>query len=215
MLSGRKWIVATGLLLACALGNARADLKADDDYVVIAQQATEAAAKVEATEFFWYGCPHCNDLEPVLNQWLKKLPKDVAFRRIPAIFLDARWAPGARLYYALESLGEETRLRSELFEAIHVGRMNHTSESEVTEWLVNKGVDRAKFAAAYHSPSVQSRVNRAQELTQAYGVKGVPTVVVGGKYLTSNSMAGGHEALPAVVDELIAKVRAEQASNRK
>lgn len=215
MLNRRGFIAIAGWLLAWAAGSARGELQAGDNYALIAPQPTEAAGKVEVTEFFWYGCPHCNDLEPVLNQWLKTLPKDVAFRRVPAIFLDGRWAPAARLYYTLDALGEETRLRAALFDAIHVGRMNHASESEVAEWAAKNGVERAKFAAAYHSAAVQGRINRAQELTQAHGIKGVPAVVVGGKYLTSNTMAGSHEALPAVIDELIGKARAEQASKSK
>ncbi|MFA7267828.1 MAG: thiol:disulfide interchange protein DsbA/DsbL [Sterolibacterium sp.] len=210
MLKRGRLFVLAGMLLAWAAGGALAELKNGRDFASIAPQPTETAARVEVTEFFWYGCPHCYELEPVINDWVKTLPKDVAFHRIPAIFLDARWAPGARLYYALDALGEESRLRSELFEAIHVGRMNYTNESEVAEWLAKKGVDRGKFAAAYNSVAVQSKINRAQELTQAHAVKSVPAVVVGGKYLTSNTMAGSNEALPAIINELIGKVRAEQ-----
>jgi thiol:disulfide interchange protein DsbA len=204
-------IVATLLSL---LGSARAELKEGEEYKLIAPQPTEAVGKIEVTEFFWYGCPHCHELEPVLNQWLKTLPKDVAFRRVPAIFLDARWAPAARLYYTLDALGEENRLRSALFDAIHVGRLNHTSEAEVGEWLAKQGVERSKFAAAYNSAAVQAKINRAQELTQAHAIRGVPAVVVGGKYFTSNNMADSNEALPAIIDELIRKVRVEQGQKK-
>jgi thiol:disulfide interchange protein DsbA len=205
------FIVATLLSL---LGSARAELKEGEEYKLIAPQPTEAVGKIEVTEFFWYGCPHCHELEPVLNQWLKTLPKDVAFRRVPAIFLDARWAPAARLYYTLDALGEENRLRSALFDAIHVGRLNHTSEAEVGEWLAKQGVERSKFAAAYNSAAVQAKINRAQELTQAHAIRGVPAVVVGGKYFTSNNMADSNEALPAIIDELIRKVRVEQGQKK-
>lgn len=202
------------VLLSCLAGAARAELKEGEEYKLIAPQPTEAVGKIEVTEFFWYGCPHCHELEPVLNQWLKTLPKDIAFRRVPAIFLDARWAPAARLYYTLDALGEENRLRSALFDAIHVGRLNHTSEAEVGEWLAKQGVERSKFAAAYNSAAVQAKINRAQELTQAHAIRGVPAVVVGGKYFTSNNMADSNEALPAIIDELIRKVRVEQGQKK-
>lgn len=203
-------LVIASLVLALSARSAVAELTADRDFTFITPQPTEAVGKIEVTEFFWYGCPHCYELEPVLNKWVKSLPKDVAFRRIPAIFLDARWTPGARLYYALEALGEEGRLRGELFEAIHVGRMNYTNEAEVGEWLAKKGVERGRFVAAYNSAAVQSKINRAQELTQAHAVKGVPAVVVGGRYFTSNNMADSNEALPGIIDELIRKARADQ-----
>jgi len=207
---GRILLLATALLLPCLTSGVRAALKEGEEFKLIAPQPTEAVGKIEVTEFFWYGCPHCHELEPVLNRWVTTLPKDVAFRRVPAIFLDARWAPAARLYYTLEALGEENRLRSALFDAIHVQRLNHTSEAEVGEWLAKQGVERGKFAAAYHSAAVQAKINRAQELTQAHAVRGVPAIVVGGKYFTSSGMVDSNAALPAILDELIAKVRAEQ-----
>ncbi|MCX7171330.1 MAG: thiol:disulfide interchange protein DsbA/DsbL [Proteobacteria bacterium] len=209
MIRGRIFPLVASVLLAWLAGSAWAELKEGQDFTLIAPQPTEAVGKIEVTEFFWYGCPHCYELEPVLNQWVKSLPGDVAFRRIPAIFLDARWTPGARLYYTLEALGEESRLRSELFAAIHVGRMNYTNEAEVGEWLAKKGVERGRFAAAYNSATVQGKINRAQELTQAHAIKGVPAVVVGGKYFTSNNMADSNEALPGIIDELIRKARAD------
>ena len=202
MLTRRVISCIAAILLTWVAASAWAELKEGEDFKLIAPQPTEAVGKVEVTEFFWYGCPHCYELEPVLNQWVRTLPKDVAFRRIPAIFLDARWAPAARLYYALDALGEESRLRSDLFEAIHVGRMNYTNEAEVGEWLAKKGVERGKFSAAYNSAAVQSKINRAQELTQAHAIKGVPAVVVGGKYFTSNNMADSNEGLPVILDEL-------------
>ncbi|MFA7281059.1 MAG: thiol:disulfide interchange protein DsbA/DsbL [Sterolibacterium sp.] len=214
MRPGRIALVLATLLLSWLAGAARAELKEGEEFKLIAPQPTEAVGKIEVTEFFWYGCPHCHELEPVLNQWLKTLPKDVAFRRVPAIFLDARWVPAARLYYTLDALGEENRLRTALFDAIHVGRLNHTSEVEVGEWLAKQGVERGKFATAYNSAAVQAKINRAQELTQAHAIRGVPAVVVGGKYFTSNNMADSNEALPAIIDELIRKVRAEQGQKK-
>ncbi len=198
------------LLLALVATSAFAELKEGDNYETLAQaQATAAAGKVEVAEFFWYGCPHCYALEPVLNKWMQTLPKDVVLRRVPADF--GRWVQGVRLFYALETIGEEARVRGELFDAIHKERLGYTKEPDVTEWLAKKGIDREKFTTAYNSAAVQTKVQGAQQLTLAYGVDGVPTVVVGGKYRTSSAMVGGHDALPAIIDQLIVKVRAEQA----
>jgi len=201
------------LALVVAASNAFGELKEGSNYEVLAQtQPTEAIGRIEVTDFFWYGCPHCYALEPVLNKWLKTLPQDVVFRRVHADF--GRWTQGARLFYALEAIGEESRVRSEFFDAIHVERLSYTKESDVADWLSKKGVDRQQFTAAYNSSAVQSEVQRAKQLTQSHGVDGVPTVVVGGKYRTSPGTVGGHEAMLAVVDQLIVKVRDEQARKK-
>jgi protein dithiol oxidoreductase (disulfide-forming) len=207
----RNLFLFVALLLALASGGAAAELKEGRDYAAISPpQPTLARGKVEVIEFFWYGCPHCYDFEPVLNKWLKTKPQDVVFRRIPALFPSGRWAPAVKLFYALEAIGEEDRVHGALFDAIHVERMDYTSEAKVTDWLAQKGVDRRKFAEAYNSQAVQDKLKRAQEMTQAYGITGVPTVVIAGKYQTSNTLAGSHEVLPEIMDQLIVKVRAEQ-----
>jgi len=213
MLKTGKLFVILGMALAFVAGSALAEIKEGKEYALLPQvQPTDSKGKIEVTEFFWYGCPHCHDFEPVLTKWVKTLPKDVVFRRVPADF--GRWTPGVKLFYALESIGEEDRLHNELFDAIHNDRLNFNSEPEITDWLAKKGVDRKKFADAYNSFTVQSKVSRVRQLSSAYALTGVPTVIIGGKYTTSNVMAGSFEALPAIMDELIAKVRAEQGKKK-
>ena len=62
--------------------------EAGTDYVLVDPRApVEApAGKIEVVEFFWYNCPHCNAFEPQLEAWIKNLPKDFAFRRVPVAF---------------------------------------------------------------------------------------------------------------------------------
>ena len=209
--SAAKLVAAACLALSLAAGNALViDLKEGKEYAVLPQtQPTDAKGKIEVTEFFWYGCPHCYEFEPTLNAWLKTLPKDVAFRRVPADF--GRWTGGAKLFYALEALGEEDRVHKDLFDAVHRDRLDFNNQAAVGEWLAKKGIDRKKFDEAYNSFSVQSNVSRAQHLTRTHALTGVPAVIVGGKYVTNNVMAGGFEQLPAVMNELIARLRPSAA----
>ena len=210
----KKWLGLIGLALALVAGSAAAQLKAGRDYKPLANpQAVESGEKIEVLEFFWYGCSHCYDLEPFLKKWTAKLPKDVEFRRIPAIPTE-RWAPNARTFYTLESLGLLEKLHGEVFDAIHIDRVNFNDERLQLDWMAKKGVDRAKFAEAWKSFSVQSKTKRAVQQTQANDISGVPTLVVDGKYQTSVSMAGSHEALLKVLDELIVKARAERPKKK-
>jgi thiol:disulfide interchange protein DsbA len=179
------------------------------DYVELGQtQKTEVAkGQVEVLEFFWYGCPHCFHLEPELNAWIKKLPKDVVVKRVPGI-LRQEWIPMARAYYALEALGLQDKLHGDLFNAIHVQGNDLNPPERFFDWAVTKGVDRKKLADAYNGFAVNTKVMRAQQLTNAYKLNGVPALAVNGKYVTSAYMTNNSTAaMFKVLDELIAQER--------
>lgn len=170
-------------------------------------QSTDAADKIEVLEFFWFGCPHCYHFEPALEPWVKKLPKDIQFRRIPAMFND-EYAQGARAYYALEAIGEEQRLHKALFDAVHTGsRLRVANEAALTEWLAKQGVDTKKFAAAYRSFGVEGKLKRATQLTQAYKIEGVPTIAVNGKYVVITDNIKSFDQMLKVSDFLIEQAR--------
>jgi thiol:disulfide interchange protein DsbA len=170
-------------------------------------QPTEPAGKVEVIEFFWYGCPHCGDFEPLLKSWTKKLPADVAFRKVPAIFRDS-WAPGARIYYTLEAMGLLDKLSDAVFHAMLKEKVNLNDEKVLFDWVAKKGVDRQKFADMYKSFAVDGKVRKAAEMTQEYGFGGVPVVIVGGKYMPASNLGTFGDML-RVVDGLIEMNRAE------
>ena len=131
-----RTLLATFLTLSClSLGfsAAAAELKQGKDYLLINPPLTADDARIEVTEFFWYGCPHCFDFEPALAGWLKKLPGDVSFRRVPAIFPNNQWTPGAGLYYALEAMDLLEALHDEVFKAIHVERKRLDNEKVLHE----------------------------------------------------------------------------------
>ena len=206
------------LLLSCLLAVtggtfAAAPILNKDYRLVSPSQPPETGNKIEVIEFFYYGCTHCYDLEPYLKKWMSSAPKDVAFRRIPAVFRD-NWVPLTKTFYTLEALGEINQLQSAVFEAIHVKQINLNNEQTLLDWMEQHGVDRKKFADAYNSFSINNRADFAKKLTRAYGVEGTPTLVVDGKYLTGPGMTGSHESALQVVNELINKARQERSSKR-
>ncbi len=168
-------------------------------------QPTEAQGKVEVIEFFWYGCPHCYALEPVLNPWVKKLPKEASFRRVPAIF-NEQWGVAARVFYTLEAIDEDARMHSPLFDAIHKENLRITDESAMTAWLAKKGVDVEKYKAAYRSFGVETKLKRALQMTQAYRIDGVPALAIQGRYVLSASMINDRQELLNATDQVIRSV---------
>lgn len=170
-------------------------------------QPTEADGKVEVIEFFWYGCSHCGKLEPLIKPWVKQLPADVTFKKVPAI-LNESWAPGARLYYTLEAMNLLDTLGDAVFDAMLNQRINLNSENILLDWVAKKGVDRKAFADTYKSFTVEAKVRKAAEMTQEYGFSGVPALVVGGKYSPGPEL-GSYGQMLQVTDYLIARNRAE------
>lgn len=213
MITRRNLLGAAALvLLAGSSGLARAALQAGRDFRQLSRPLeSDAGAKIDVTEFFWYGCSHCHDLEPILDKWSKKMPGDVAVRRVPAVFHE-RWAPGAKLFYTLESLGQLPRLHREVFNAIHVQRLSLNEEKVLFDWIEKNGIDRKKFQETYGSFAVQTKVGRAQQLTRASGIEGVPAIIVDGRY----QAIGGrnYDEMMGIVDELIEKARGERAARK-
>jgi thiol:disulfide interchange protein DsbA len=210
----RTRLVASLLIAFSLIGTPLAARAVDEgvDYLTLSTpRPTDAQGKIELLEFFWYGCPHCYRLEPELNLWTKKLPKDVVLRRIPAT-LNADWEPLTRAYYALEALGLTDKLHAKLFEAIHVDGMNLNKPEKFFDWVAKQGVDKAKIAQAYNSFSVNSKVMRSRQVVQDYKLTGVPAFAVNGKYVTSAYMTGSNPALFEALDHLIKK---EQAGGKR
>ena len=183
------------LLLISSLAFAEPQLGTEFNQTVQAIP-TDNPSKIEVVELFWYGCPHCNELDPQLNAWVKKLPKDVVFKRVPAI-PRPDWMPMARVFYVMESLNLSEKLHSKLFEAIHKQKaFRPDDEKAATEWLVKEsGVDRKKIEAEFASFSLNTKMNNAGRIFQASGATGVPTLLIDGRYITSVTMAGGPQEM--------------------
>jgi len=194
-------------LLAFTVGSA-ADLVEGRDYTRL-KAAPAGDKKIEVIEFFSYGCPHCNDLEPYLQTWVKSVPPDVQFRRVPVMFQD-RWRALAKVYFTLEALGEDLRLSPEVFKAVHGSGIPLYQDKAFFDWAASKGLDRAKVMDTYNSFGVESKMKRALAIAQEYNIQSVPTMLVDGKFLTSSDRIGGHAAAPAALDALILKARAER-----
>ena len=213
-----RWLRATAAFLwVLVAGAASAQTLGKDFQAITPPQPTESGSnKVEVIEFFSYACPHCRSLQPSLHAWLKRKPADVDFRRVPAVFQES-WTPFARLYYTVEAMGLVDKLHNDIFSAIHDQKTRLQDPKVVSDWVATKGVDKKKFMDTYNSFSVQSRTQRASDVTRRYGVPFTPALVVDGRYLTGPSMTATSNAIDydrffKVVDQLIAGSRKKQAA---
>ena len=162
------------------------------------------AGKVDVIEFFWYSCPHCNSFEPALEAWVKAASKDLSIRRVPVAF-NASFVPQQKLYYTLEGMGKLDEMHTKVFRTIHVDKLKLAKDDEILAWAAKQGLDAAKFKEIYGSFTVSNQVRRASQLQDAYGVEGVPSMGVAGKYYTDGTMAGNMQNVLLVVDSLTKK----------
>ena len=170
--------------------------------------------RIEVREIFWYGCPHCFTLDAPLNKWRKEgIPADAEFIRMPAIFRDS-WMVHARAYYAFESLDQTEKLHHALMNVMHVKKQRLVSKDQIADFVSTQGIDRKKFLDAYNSFSVDALSRQAKIMTGRYGITGVPSVVVDGRYLVTTTTAGGTEELFKVVNYLVQQA-AEARKNEK
>jgi thiol:disulfide interchange protein DsbA len=197
------------LFLALALAPALAVAQQFSWTDVKPPQQIEADGKIEVLEFFWYGCIHCYNLEPVIEKWEKKRPGDVVFRRVPVVF-DGRTQRDAPFYYAFEALGLVEKLHRPFFDAIHREGLRLDNTNAVNEWLQKNGVDPKKFNDTIKSFGVQSKLRRAQQMTVAYRIEGTPTMAVQGRYTIAAENARTPESMLKTVDHLVETVRKQK-----
>ena len=213
----RNLILSAALVSASLFGMsaqaADVPLEAGKTYVELSNAVPVAApGKIEVVELFWYGCPHCYSFEPVVNPWAEKLPADVNFVRIPAMF-GGPWDAHGQMFLTLEAMGVENKVHAAVFNAIQKEGKRLTDKNDMADFLATQGVDKDKFLATFDSFAIKGQIVKAKELAKKYEISGVPTMVVNGKYRFDLGTAGGPVQTLNVADQLIAKERAAESKN--
>ena len=166
------------------------------------RRPTKDPKQVEVLEFFAYSCSHCSAFEPELEAWVKKLPRQVLFRRIPAAFREDL-VLHQQLYLALEALGLVEQLHGKVFQAIHGDKHRLATPAGIAAFAEKHGGDGKRLLETMNSFGVAAKVKQATALVVGYKIEGTPSLGVDGKWLTSGSMAGSNTRSLAVADHLI------------
>jgi len=200
----KKWmfIMISSLLLASPVGAQQAFTEGVDYQRIVPEVKTSNPDKVVVTEIFWYGCPHCFRFEPFVEKWAESLPEGVIFEQLPSS-INSRWTEHARAFYAMQLMGVQQQLHRKIFDAIHLKRRKLNNLDQMAEFIAEQGFDEKLFRKYYSSFPVDSQVRRSNKVEQRYGHRGVPAVVVNGKYLTNGSMARNYGRLIEIINFLI------------
>lgn len=170
---------------------------------------TSNPGKIEVIEVFGYFCGHCYKLEPSVQAWMKSLPPDVAFRRVPATGSPAV-DQLAKVFYTLEAMGQLGRLHAKVFDAFHKDGEHFTTPDAAGAWASRQGLDRAQFLTHFKSLGVQTKVRMAGQVPKIINVTSVPVLVVDGRFITDATMAGSYDAVMPTIDQMVAKIRKKQ-----
>ncbi len=202
---------ATLSLLGAASAQAETlDIQAGKQYVELKNPVpVSKPGKIEVVELFWYGCGHCYQFESSINPWAEKLPEDVNFVRIPALF-GGMWNVHGQLFITLEAMKADHKVHAAVFDGIHKQGRKLATPEEMADYLANHGIDREAFLKTFNSFGVKSQLEKAKKLGMAYQINGVPVLIVNGKYRFDIGSSGGPQKALQVADYLIAKERSAQ-----
>ncbi len=203
-----RFIIGLAVLAfaGAALAQQPLQLRQKMEYDLISPQPVANRDRIEVIEFFWYGCPHCYNLQAPLEAWLKRKPADVELRRVPAVFRES-WIPHARIYYTLEALNEVGRLHQAVYRSIHVEKDSLMTAEATAAWASRNGIEPARWNTAYNSPEVDRKIQESRKHTVAYAIEGTPSLVVDGRYLTSSGKAESMPQVITILDGLIVMAR--------
>ena len=203
-----RFLLAAMLAAACSL--AQAQPTAGRDYQELnPPRPVSSGERIEVIEFFYYGCPVCYEAQPHIAKWLMKAGPGIVMLRVPAAFTESSQS-FARTFYTLGAMNQIARLHWPLYDNHHFDGRQLNEEKNVVAWVAANGVDGRRFSELWHSAEIQNRVDAAKKSLETYDVKGVPSFVVDGRYITSARMAGGVPQMMRVVDYLVDRAASER-----
>tara|TARA_Y100000389_G_scaffold112717_1_gene109775 strand:- start:331 stop:942 length:612 start_codon:yes stop_codon:yes gene_type:complete len=200
-MSNIKYLSITFLFLALTFSSAYAQ-----KYIQISTEKQQESSDIIIYEFFWYGCPHCFNLEPTMDRIEADLDDDVKIIKVPVALRDS-WLAHAKLYFALKQMNKIEDVHNLIFEQIHIENNRLSTEQQMIDFLGKNGIDTKDFSEKYNSFGTEARVKKASNLARKYQINSVPTIIVNGKYLTSGSYVSSYEELYSVVNLLVERER--------
>ena len=175
-------------------------------YVQISTEKQQESKDIIIYEFFWYGCPHCYNLEPTMDRIEADLEKDTKVVKLPVALRDS-WIPHAKLYYALKQMDKIDLVHNLIFEEIHLEDNRLNTEQQMIDFLGKHGIDTDKFMEKYNSFGTEARIKKASNLAKKYQINSVPTIIINGRFLTSGSYVSSYDELYSVVNLLVERER--------
>ena len=175
-------------------------------YVQISNSPQTEHDKIVIYEFFWYGCPHCFNIEPTIVKIESNLNQDTVLIKLP-LALKESWVNHAKAFFSMQQMNIDNNLHSKIFEEIHINGNRLDTKSTLVDFIDSEGFDGSSFSRNFDSFGTEIRIKKANKLARQYQITSVPTIIINGKYLTSGSFVSSYEELYDVVNFLVEKER--------
>lgn len=176
------------------------------DYEIIqGGQPYRVGNDIEVAEVFAYWCGACAQFDPLVTAWKARLPSDVRFVYVPAVFNEQDNYP--RAYYAAEATGIFDRVHAPLFRAIHLERSlrPNASVDDIAAFFGKHGISAQEAKSTMQSFAVNANLGRARQFAMRSGVQATPTLIVNGRYRV---VGRSHEEQLQIAERLVAHERA-------
>jgi len=193
-------LTAATLLLTFGVQAATRPLEAGSDYE---EMAAIGSDKPVIYEFFNYGCPHCYQFQPFVDQFKKANP-DIEFKYF-AIDIHPAWAIYSKAYYLADLLKVKDTMHAKIFHRVQVERKPIANEADLLDFFAANGVDRAKAEKALKSFALQAKMRQAKQMAKKFKVLGTPTFIVNERFKLNNSKLGSMEMIEKALLELSKK----------
>ena len=206
----KAWLTGIALVVACTAAYAQPTPVSGRDFQELSPpRPVVTGERIEVIEFFYYGCPVCYEAQPHIARWLMRSGPGVALLRVPAVFTESSES-FARTFYTLGAMNHIARLHWPVYDNHHFDGKQLHEEKNVVAWVGGNGVDAARFSELWKSDEIKAQIDAAKKALETYDIKGVPSFVVDGKYVTSARMAGGVKEVIQVLEHLVGRAAAER-----
>lgn len=191
------------LIASLTIHSAFAKVTEGADYTVLKTPIKSVSPdKIELIEVFSYACSHCQAFNPILEGYLKTIPKDVSFRQIH-VYWDPKFLNLIRINQAVTDTNSSPA-NNYIFKALLNENVNLFDEKSTINWLnAQTNFDGKKIAASYLTPANKAKAQDIAKLTTQYSFQSTPTIIVGGKYRLNLAALKSQADVPRVLNGLI------------
>jgi thiol:disulfide interchange protein DsbA len=159
--------------------------------------------QTQVSEFFTYGCSHCQAFAPVLSKWGKS--KEINIKYVPIVWNETTDLH-ARAYFLIESHQNFSSLHSGLFTLVAgFSRTDSLDDQkiELITWLQKQNIQPIDALNAFNSTGFENELALSVLLAKRFQVTGTPTLVINNTYRINNKSMSSQKDLLTVAEELL------------
>lgn len=190
----RNIAVCLGLMLSASVlaqqteGDAVFSEKGYMPYAELPNQSNPVTKGLGRRVLFFvdFNCPFCRGSHRAIEDWASTLPREIEFEIVPVVGTKEH-IPAALAYYTVLNIDpmRAKQFQAELYSILQdSGRSTERRETFI-DAASRVGIAADEFIEGTQSEATKAYTERAFELTKAYGLQEVPTLIVANRFITA------------------------------